>query len=331
MIDEVRIANYVKTPEEIQKGMYISIDANNEPNPGNVNVAYSFEGTLDGTDGAPAGAWAGTGIIRFTQTVNNSLELPILTDRHDAGNYPGGYRYHYADLAFGSAPTTVLDSIFMPQSLTITDVNVFVGIHHAYANDVSLTLRNPSGSTSRILYAGAGPDIGQNMITIFDDQADSTANANLRAPWSPRVKPANALSIFNTQNSLGWWRLSATDIFPSADNGVLVGWGIQFNNLNVTAAEQQSSQIPFKYALHQNYPNPFNPTTTIKYDIPKEGIVKIIIYDILGKEVMTLVNENKKAGSYTILFNAGSLASGVYFYNIEAGTFKDSKRMILVK
>jgi subtilisin-like proprotein convertase family protein len=332
ILDEVRICDYVKTIEEIQKGMFISIDANNEPNSSNTNISYSFEGTLNGTDGSSRGNFRGAaGNIRFTQVFNTALETPSPLDRWDAGFFTNGYRLHYANLPFGSSPTTINDSIFMPQSLTITDVNVFVAITHTYANDISLTLRNPSGSTSRILFPGGGPNIGMHMMTVFDDQADSTANENLIAPWSPRVKPANALSIFNTQNSLGYWRLSITDVFPSADNGVLVGWGIQFNNLNVTASQQQSSQVPFKYALHQNYPNPFNPTTMINYDIAKDGNVKIVLYDVLGREVMTLLNETQKPGSYSVMFNGSGLASGVYFYSIESGSFKDTKKMMLIK
>jgi subtilisin-like proprotein convertase family protein len=219
----------------------------------------------------------------------------------------------------------------MPEGLTINDVNVFVGINHSYTNDISVTLRNPSGSTSRILYAGNAPDNGDHMITIFDDQADSTANANMRGPWSPRVRPVNNLAIFNGQNAGGYWRITVTDIFPGADDGRLIGWGIQFNNQAVTAVNEEITGIPKKFALHQNYPNPFNPTTTIKYDLAKESFVKITVYDILGKQVQTLVNEQKKAGSYALEINASGLASGVYFYKIEAGTFVATKKMMLIK
>ena len=79
--------------------------------------------------------------------------------------------------------------------------------------------------------------------------------------------------------------------------------------------------IPKEYALHQNYPNPFNPSTTISYDLPKEGLVKIRIYDLAGREVKTLVNELKSAGRYSVSFNGGNLASGVYFYRIEDRKF----------
>lgn len=91
------------------------------------------------------------------------------------------------------------------------------------------------------------------------------------------------------------------------------------------------SNIPTNYFLAQNYPNPFNPTTTIKYGLPKSGVLKLVVYDLLGREVKTLVNEFKQAGSYEINFNASSLASGVYLYRIEAGDFIDTKKLLLVK
>jgi tetratricopeptide (TPR) repeat protein len=89
--------------------------------------------------------------------------------------------------------------------------------------------------------------------------------------------------------------------------------------------------IPQKYQLSQNYPNPFNPVTTINYDLPKEGLSKLKVYDITGKEIFTLVNEFKAAGSYQVQFDGTKFSSGVYFYRIEAGSFIETKRMVLVK
>jgi hypothetical protein len=99
-----------------------------------------------------------------------------------------------------------------------------------------------------------------------------------------------------------------------------------FNKVNFTGGE-----IPITYDLAQNFPNPFNPSTTIRYQIPQDGIVTLKIYDILGSEVTTLVNEEKPAGKYEVNFNASSLASGVYIYKIQAGSFINSKKMLLLK
>ena len=88
---------------------------------------------------------------------------------------------------------------------------------------------------------------------------------------------------------------------------------------------------PDEYALSQNYPNPFNPTTTINYQLPVKGYVTLKVFDILGNEVATLVNENKEPGVYKVQFGAGTLSSGVYFYKLQAGEFSQVKKLILTK
>lgn len=93
----------------------------------------------------------------------------------------------------------------------------------------------------------------------------------------------------------------------------------------------QISQNPTKFELVQNYPNPFNPSTTISFSIPEAGFVSLKVFDILGKEVASLLNEDKEAGIYTVSFNASSLPSGTYIYRISSGNFKDSRKMSLVK
>jgi hypothetical protein len=89
--------------------------------------------------------------------------------------------------------------------------------------------------------------------------------------------------------------------------------------------------IPKKFDLKQNYPNPFNPVTNIKYDLPKNEFVTIKIYDLLGREIKTLVNEYKNPGSYIVTFNGTEFASGIYFYRMQAGSFVQVKRMVLIK
>ncbi len=89
--------------------------------------------------------------------------------------------------------------------------------------------------------------------------------------------------------------------------------------------------IPTAYALLQNYPNPFNPTTSISFSIPKSSLVTIKVYDILGKEIALLLNEQKDAGNYKVSFDASKLSSGVYFYSIHANGFTATKKMVLMK
>ena len=90
--------------------------------------------------------------------------------------------------------------------------------------------------------------------------------------------------------------------------------------------------IPKEFRLYQNYPNPFNPTTKISFDLPKDIRVTIIIYDILGREVTKIINnEFRTTGKYTTEFNASTFSSGIYFYQIRAGEFIQAKKMLLVK
>ncbi|MBS1517318.1 MAG: exo-alpha-sialidase [Bacteroidetes bacterium] len=92
-----------------------------------------------------------------------------------------------------------------------------------------------------------------------------------------------------------------------------------------------NTEIPYAYELSQNYPNPFNPATKISYSIPASNTVTLKIYNVLGKEVLTLVNERQDAGSYVVVLNASDLSSGIYFYTLSAGEFTDTKRMVLLK
>ncbi len=104
-----------------------------------------------------------------------------------------------------------------------------------------------------------------------------------------------------------------------------------FNAILTDIFEKSKLSSPCLYKLSQNYPNPFNPSTIIKYSIPETGYIKLKVYDILGNEVATLVKEEKTPGNYSVEWDASSLASGVYFYRIQAGSFVDTKKMILIK
>lgn len=106
---------------------------------------------------------------------------------------------------------------------------------------------------------------------------------------------------------------------------------IKLSNNLCKARNKKGITLPAVFSLEQNYPNPFNPTTIIRYQLPQEGYVTLKIYDMLGREVSTLVNEYKNAGEYKINFDASSLSSGVYVYRILVNDFVSTKKMILMK
>ena len=89
--------------------------------------------------------------------------------------------------------------------------------------------------------------------------------------------------------------------------------------------------MPEVFVLHQNYPNPFNPSTKIKYSIPQSSNVVIRVFDILGNQIETLVNEDKQMGTYELTWYANNLPSGVYFYQLKTGSFLETKKMVLMK
>ncbi len=109
-----------------------------------------------------------------------------------------------------------------------------------------------------------------------------------------------------------------------------------FRDGGLTSLKQNTSSIPETFSLEQNYPNPFNPKTIINYSIPSNvkgqmSNVKLVVYNNLGKETITLVNENKNPGNYETEFDGSDFSSGIYFYRLEAGDFSETKRMILIK
>ena len=113
---------------------------------------------------------------------------------------------------------------------------------------------------------------------------------------------------------------------------------IKFHAIQIPTAIGPGSALPKEFALEQNFPNPFNPTTTIRFSVPVAGHVSLVVYDLLGNEVATLVNEDRVAGTYNEVFDAasgrgerGSLASGVYFYRLAAGSFSETRRLLLLK
>ena len=107
-----------------------------------------------------------------------------------------------------------------------------------------------------------------------------------------------------------------------------------FNEAGIVSVEDETIALklqPIDYVLFQNYPNPFNPTTTIRYSIPQSSNIVIKVFDILGKKIETLVNTLKPAGNYEVTWNAVNLPSGIYFYQLRAGSFTDTKKMVLLK
>jgi hypothetical protein len=146
-------------------------------------------------------------------------------------------------------------------------------------------------------------------------------SSNNGANWTSQYLPGGTALYYHMSRAR-----TGTTIWAVRSDGSISRYGQAISGIiNI------SSTVPDKYTLGQNYPNPFNPTTNIKFAIPKNGLVTLKIYDILGREVTTLVNEVKTAGSYLVDFNASTLSSGIYFYRLESNGFRETKKMMLIK
>ena len=203
--------------------------------------------------------------------------------------------------------------------------------------------------------------IANGNITLFD-------NGNFHSPQFSRAVEYNLDEIGKTVTLVWEYRNNPT-IYGFAmgsvqrlENGnTLIGWGFttpalsevtpdgkvalemkfpgnivsyrafKFNWDNITSTGSNSGLVPESYSLAQNYPNPFNPVTSISYSIPVAGNVSIRVYDMMGREIKSLVSEYKQAGSYNVLFDASNFASGVYLYKLEAGSYIASRKMVLIK
>ena len=122
----------------------------------------------------------------------------------------------------------------------------------------------------------------------------------------------------------------AKDLAESVNNQEIIPAGIVPDGTNLFKVGTEEKEL-FNYALFNNYPNPFNPYTTIEFELAKDEFVELIVYDILGSEVETLVSEKKETGHYQYRFDASNLPSGVYIYRLKAGDFIQTKKMVLMK
>ncbi len=153
-------------------------------------------------------------------------------------------------------------------------------------------------------------------------------NVNVLA-YPEKFEPGKLLSIRFRRIGSGDLNLKFKPL--RGDNYFAFGEDVRFEIGIVTGVKNEESAIPKEFALSQNYPNPFNPSTKISFAIPKVGNATLKIYDLLGKEVVTLVEGEMSPGNHEVIFDASGLPSGIYVYRLTSGGFTDIKRMILLK
>jgi hypothetical protein len=206
------------------------------------------------------------------------------------------------------------------QSLFINGNDIFAGTYYSagiYLSTNNGTTWNQTSLTNRSIYSFA---LSGNDIIAGSDGYGVYVSSNNGTSWVQRNEGLVGMERVYGLCILNNYIFSATD-YSEYRRGLGEFLGIK----------QISEQIPNYYTLSQNYPNPFNPTTKIRFALPKNSFTKLGIYNILGGEVTTLVNDQLNAGTYEVVWSADNFPSGVYFFKLETGSFIDTKKMILIK
>ncbi|MFQ3597104.1 MAG: T9SS type A sorting domain-containing protein [Chloroherpetonaceae bacterium] len=239
--------------------------------------------------------------------------------------------YALSSLGIGSSSRGVLYKMNLASGDTTTVfTTVPIGIVTSLAFSPTSTpwITSRSGSLNRLYKLNLDAGSAQLVCETTGDLWTSLA-------FNPSGTQLFALSGSGTQQN----RLIRVDtagvLLASVPTGVsgLRGLTVRLDSIaNLSApTDNRTLTKPAQYTLKQNYPNPFNPLTVIGYQLPTSGFVKLDVFDVLGRVVATLVNEQKEAGSYEATFNASALSSGVYFYRLQSGEFVATKKMLLVK
>jgi len=197
---------------------------------------------------------------------------------------------------------------------TVTSVEVFVDITHTYQGDLMVVLSSPGGTTVQLHNRTGG-------------SADNIYG------WYPTdLTPDQDLALFEGVDLDGDWTLTVSD-HASYDTGTLNEWCLQFIYGGGTTAV---GDVTGRFELGHNYPNPFNPSTTIKFAVPRAGHVSLNVYDLAGRLVRTLVDGDLPADEHAVIWDGRNVsgrqvASGTYYYRLNADGFSETRQMMLIK
>jgi len=326
-LDEVRISRVAKSLIFIQRYLFTNIDNYNGSQFSPSLNSYGFEGnTLDNVSKIKPLLIRGDAHFEWINNgsgAGQSSQAPLLrTELFDYGNIGIDISQKSFSIRNNSANR---DSIFIPPGFAGVLNSVSVILSHTYMDDVDISLRAPNGVIVNLSNDNGGTF--NDMCVKFSNFHDS-ALSDVNAPFSMLIKPQSSFTPFAGINSEGYWRLTVTDDnAANVDSGRVYLWGLYFGPIPGISG----NEIETGLKLYQNYPNPFNPNTVISYQLAVSGFISLKVYDILGNEVKTLVNQNQREGSYEVEFEGSSLSSGMYFYKLETEDFNEVKKMILIK
>lgn len=321
-------------------------------------------------DGQFAAQGTGNALTTFTVDHHGSILVTggnLSIGRGSQGNGSGTttWTLHEGDFSMANAKTQNSNSVegnakFVfaadgTQSLTLTDVevsNLSIEVNSGTTLDVGgsevggsgLFMVNAGGSVATAHVDGIAGNLQTSGTVSLSEEANFVFNGT-SAQVTSTLMPAtvNDLTI---DNEAGVELSQATQV-----NGVLllsagvfnntipftlgVGGSVSFDGgsllVNVANENEVGSEIPTEFALHGNYPNPFNPSTTIRYDIAEQSNVSVTVHDVLGRMITQVVNERQAPGTYSVQWNAAGMASGTYYYRIEAGSWSATRSLLLIK
>lgn len=305
--------------------------------------AKKYNGTANGEDNAIALVLnsAGTNVYAGGYSTRTALAQDYLVIRYTASTGDSTAAVFYSGPAGNSPDVMTSMTIDAANNIYVTGASTDITTTLDYAtlkydpNLIQLWLRRTTNTgidiprsialdnaSGNVYVTGSSAGTGYDYLTIsyrndgtfnWEKRENGTANSN---DYASSVAVADSQRIF----------VSGSANFS--------GIGIAFYTLRyskIVGIQPISTEIPSSFALKQNYPNPFNPSTAIRFDIPKSTYVKIAVYDVMGQEVSVLANENVSAGKYELKWNASGYSSGIYFYTLTAGDFRETKKMILAK
>jgi len=266
----------------------------------------------------------------YTQGVYIPVGTPsattVLSDSANSfSNWTGTGPWNITTAQFNSPPSSFTDS---------------PGGSYGNNLDVSMTLTNPlNTSSSPVVYLSF---YHRYATELNYDFCSVEVSSNNGTSWQTVARYHGTLSTWTQQTfDISRYTNSSTQVkvrfrLTTDQNTVADGWYV--DDVVITSycvgtplGISGNNNIPDRFSLEQNYPNPFNPITQINYALAKEEFVKISVFDVLGRQVANLVNKNQKAGRYSVEFDGSNYASGLYLYKIEAGSFTNVKKMILIK
>jgi len=245
----------------------------------------------------------------------------ICTAINDGGCAVCWFYGHCNDSAFISQEYFSIDDISGLNNQDQYFLSIFISTQHSILDDntnmsAEMMMKSESGSLGGIVHIGPTYySVGNVMrryyaLRLFDPEIQSIGET---FTLDNLVPPAGTY----------WYMKLITNLWTDPS--------LKLKYDTTVDVEKVSTEVPKNFTLYQNYPNPFNPSATIRYEIPERSFITLKVFDVLGNEIASLVNEEKLAGSYEVKFEADRLSSGIYFYKLQSGNFIKTKKMLLLK